>query len=55
MTTSEHLIFLALLIPTFLLLTAAAVSLSYPDPTVLAAPPARLAAPVDACGCERTY
>ena len=59
MTTSEHLTFLALLIPTFLLLVAAAISLSHPEPEVLTNPPhyaAPVAAyPVDVCGCEGTY
>lgn len=57
MTTSEHLTFLALLIPTFILLVAAAISLSHPAPEVLTHPVsvAAPAYPVDACGCERTY
>jgi len=58
MTTSEHLTFLALLIPTFVLLVAAAISLSHPEPEVLTNP-VTLAAPatysVDSCGCEGTY
>jgi len=54
MTTSEHLTFLALLIPTFVVLVAAAISLSDPDPAVLASP-VSYTYPVDACGCERTY
>ena len=56
MTTSEHLTFLALLIPTFEVLVAAAISLSDPDPAVLASPVSYTSpSPVDACGCERTY
>ena len=56
MTTSGHLMFLALLIPTFVLLVAAAISLSHPEPEVIAAP-VTLAAPgpVDSCRCEATY
>ena len=55
MTTSEHLTFLALLIPTFLLLVAAAISLSDPDTAALVAAPVAYSYPMDACGCERTY
>lgn len=63
MTTSEHLTFLALLVPTFILMVAAAISLSNPEPAVLTNP-VTLAAPadvypypypVDACRCEGTY
>ena len=54
MTTSEHLTFLALLIPTFILLVAAAVSLSKPEPAALASPGA-YSYPMDACGCAETY
>ncbi len=54
MTTSEHLTFLALLIPTFVVLVAAAISLSDPDPALLATP-VSYSYPMDACGCDGTY
>ena len=54
MTTSEHLTFLALLIPTLLLLAAAAISLSKSEPAVLAGPVV-YSYPMDACGCDETY
>ena len=37
MRITEHLVFAALMLPTFLLLVAAAVSLGHPDPKVLTA------------------
>lgn len=37
MKITEHLVFAALMVPTFLLLVAAAVSLGHPDPKVLTA------------------
>ena len=44
MRTTEHLMFAALMVPTFLLLTAAAVSLGYPEPKAAKAAPAATAA-----------
>lgn len=55
MTTSEHLTFLALLIPTFVLLVLAAISLSDPEPAAPAAAPVAYSYPMDACGCDETY
>ena len=40
----EHLMFLALLIPTFLVIAAAAVSLASPDPSVAVPAPETVAA-----------
>ncbi|MGQ0651695.1 MAG: hypothetical protein ACT4P4_05420 [Betaproteobacteria bacterium] len=37
MKITEHLVFAALMVPTFLVLAAAAVSLGHPDPKVLTA------------------
>ena len=37
MKITEHLVFAAMMVPTFLLLVAAAVSLGDPDPTLLVA------------------
>ncbi len=48
---AEHLVFLALLIPTFLVLAAAVVSLAQPDPAVAVQPrPA-----VTTAACEPCY
>ena len=57
MTKSEHLQFLALMIPTVLVLVLAAVSLAQPDPGVLAEPPLQLPlqAGVDDAGHETAY
>jgi hypothetical protein len=41
---TEHLVFVALLVPTFIVLAAAAVSLARPDPTVAVQPAATVAA-----------
>jgi len=46
---TEHLLFVALLIPTFILLAAVAVSLARPDPSIAAEQPAKVAA-CEACG-----
>ena len=58
MTKSEHLLFLALMIPTVLLLALAAVSLAIPDPDFAANPPAIQLPPqaaVDDAGHETAY
>ena len=41
---TEHLLFIALLLPTFVLLTAVAVSLASPDSTIAAQPAVQTAA-----------
>lgn len=47
---TEHLVFIALLIPTFLVLAAAVVSLAQPDPSVVVQPrPAMTATACEAC------
>jgi hypothetical protein len=46
---TEHLMFAALLIPTFLVIAAAAVSLVSPDPSV-AVPAVQTVAACEACG-----
>jgi hypothetical protein len=45
----EHLIFVALLIPTFVVIAAAAVSLARPDPSVAVSAPAQIAAACEPC------
>ena len=61
MKLTEHLLFLALLIPTILLLALAALSLAQPAPpsalvqTQGVAPAQAQAQPVDERGYERTY
>jgi len=47
----EHLMFLALLIPTFVVIAAAAVSLAHPDPSV-AVPASETVAACDSCASE---
>ena len=49
---AEHLVFIALLIPTFILLAAVAVSLARPDPTATGAPAAVYVAACEACPCD---
>jgi hypothetical protein len=44
---TEHLVFVALLLPTFVVLAAAVVSLAHPDPSV------GVQAPMLAAACER--
>jgi len=47
---TEHLLFVALLLPTFVLLAAVAVSLTRPDPTIaLQASPVQIATVCEAC------
>ena len=46
---TEHLLFVALLLPTFILLAAVAVSLALPDPTIAVQPPAVTAAACEPC------
>jgi hypothetical protein len=46
---TEHLLFVALLIPTFVLLAAVAVSLARPDPSIAAEPPAQTVAACEPC------
>ena len=46
---SEHLVFVALLLPTFVLLAAVAVSLIRPDPTIAVQAPVQTAAVCEAC------
>jgi hypothetical protein len=46
---AEHLVFLALLLPTFILLAAVAVSLVRPDPTVAVPATMQTAAACEAC------
>ena len=48
---TEHLMFAALLIPTFLVIAAAAVSLASPDPTV-AVPAVQTVAACEPCGSD---
>jgi hypothetical protein len=48
---TEHLMFAALLIPTFLVIAAAAVSLATPDPSV-AVPVARTVAACEPCTAD---
>ncbi|HET7363928.1 MAG TPA: hypothetical protein VFJ70_10210 [Burkholderiales bacterium] len=48
---TEHLMFAALLIPTFLVIAAAAVSLAIPDPSV-AVPVAQTVAACEPCAPE---
>ena len=50
MRIKEHLLFAALLVPTFLLLTAAAVSLAQPEPKAIATPTVVAAAAADFTG-----
>jgi len=45
----EHLLFVVLLIPTFVVIAAAAVSLATPDPSVAGQAPVQTAAVCDAC------
>jgi len=47
----EHLLFVALLIPTFVVLAAAAVSLASPDPAVAGHGPVQMAAVCEPCDC----
>jgi hypothetical protein len=46
---TEHLLFVALLLPTFVLLAAVAVSLTRPDPTIATQAPVQTVAACDAC------
>ena len=46
---TEHLLFVALLLPTFVLLAAVAVSLTRPDPTLPVQAQVLTAAPCEAC------
>jgi hypothetical protein len=46
---TEHLLFVALLLPTFILLAAVAVSLAQPDPTVAVQQPVVTASACEAC------
>ena len=46
---TEHLVFVALLLPTFVLLAAVAVSLIRPDPTSAVQAPVQTAAACEAC------
>ena len=46
---SEHLVFVALLLPTFVLLAAVAVSLMRPDPTIAVQAQVATAAVCEAC------
>ncbi|MBV9190272.1 MAG: hypothetical protein JOZ85_07300 [Betaproteobacteria bacterium] len=46
---TEHLLFVALLLPTFVLLAAVAVSLTHPDPTLAAQAPVQTVAACEAC------
>ena len=48
---TEHLMFAALLIPTFLVIAAAAVSLASPDPSV-AVRPVQAVAACEPCGTD---
>jgi hypothetical protein len=45
----EHLLFIALLIPTFVVIAAAAVSLAHPDPSVAVQTPVQMAAVCEPC------
>ena len=46
---TEHLLFVALLLPTFVLLAAVAVSLARPDPTIAVQAPIQTATVCEAC------
>ena len=46
---TEHLLFVALLIPTFVLLAAVAVSLARPDPSIAVQLPVQTAAACEPC------
>jgi hypothetical protein len=46
---TEHLLFVALLIPTFVLLAAVAVSLAHPDASIAAQQPVQTAAACESC------
>ena len=46
---TEHLLFVALLLPTFVLLAAVAVSLTRPDPTIAVQVPVQAVAACEAC------
>ena len=46
---AEHLLFVALLLPTFVLLAAVAVSLTRPDPTLAVQAPVQAVAACEAC------
>lgn len=46
---TEHLVFVALLLPTFVVLAAAVVSLAHPDPSVAVQPPVLTAAACEPC------
>jgi hypothetical protein len=46
---TEHLLFVALLLPTFVLLAAVAVSLARPDPTIAVQAPVQTPAVCEAC------
>ena len=46
---TEHLLFLALLLPTFILLAAVAVSLAQPDPSVAIQAPVQTTAACEPC------
>ena len=46
---AEHLMFVALLIPTFIVLGAAVVSLASPDPAIVVQPPVLTAAACEPC------
>jgi len=46
---TEHLLFVALLIPTFILLAAVAVSLARPDPTIAVQPSVYTAVACEPC------
>jgi hypothetical protein len=46
---TEHLVFVALLIPTFILLAAVAVSLAHPDASIAAQQPVQTVAACEPC------
>lgn len=46
---TEHLLFIALLLPTFVVLTAVAVSLAGPDPTIAVQPSVQTAMACEPC------
>lgn len=46
---AEHLVFVALLVPTFVVLAAAVVSLASPDPSIVVQPPVLTAAACEPC------
>ena len=46
---TEHLVFVALLLPTIVVFAAAVVSLAHPDPSVAVQPPVQTAAASEAC------